>query len=159
MKFWIGVASKDHVERGVAGGFCQVCHGKAAPLMRMHQGDWIIYYSSKKTFERANSASVESCQQFTAIGEVIDDAVYEFAMTPDFIPYRRNVRFLDCKAIDIRPFINELGFIKNKSRWGYAFRFGHLEISRLDFNLIASQMLGANEAALVPSLKQDRFAA
>lgn len=27
-KFWVGVVSKEHVQRGVTGGFCQVCHGK-----------------------------------------------------------------------------------------------------------------------------------
>ncbi len=32
MKYWIGTVSQEHVLRGVAGGFCQVCHGKAAPL-------------------------------------------------------------------------------------------------------------------------------
>ncbi len=27
---------------GVAGGFCQLCHGKSGPLKQMSQGDWII---------------------------------------------------------------------------------------------------------------------
>ena len=30
--YWIGVASKDHVDHGVAGGFAQLNHGKAGPL-------------------------------------------------------------------------------------------------------------------------------
>lgn len=38
MKFWIGTVSKEHVMKGVAGGFCQVCHGKQAPLNRMKKG-------------------------------------------------------------------------------------------------------------------------
>lgn len=37
-RFWIGVVSKEHVLRGVEGGFCQVCHGKKAPLNRMKKG-------------------------------------------------------------------------------------------------------------------------
>jgi len=52
MKFWIGVASKDHVLRGIDGGFCQLCHGSAQPLKRMSVGDWLIYYSSKATLAR-----------------------------------------------------------------------------------------------------------
>ena len=28
--YWIAVASREHVRRGVAGGFAQVCHGKPA---------------------------------------------------------------------------------------------------------------------------------
>ena len=34
-RYWIGVASRDHVMRGVAGGFCQLGHGKAAPVKRL----------------------------------------------------------------------------------------------------------------------------
>ncbi|WP_242596564.1 hypothetical protein [Enterococcus plantarum] len=36
MNSWIGVASKNNVEIGVAGGFCQLCHGKSAPLGRFY---------------------------------------------------------------------------------------------------------------------------
>lgn len=49
MKYWIGTVSKEHVLRGVAGGFCQVCHGKAAPLNRMQRGDWLLYYTARKS--------------------------------------------------------------------------------------------------------------
>ncbi len=51
MKFWIGVASQEHVKIGEKGGFCQLCHGKSAPLKRMKKGDFIIYYSSKKQMQ------------------------------------------------------------------------------------------------------------
>lgn len=136
MRYWIGVASKDHVARGVSGGFCQLCHGKAQPLKRMEQGDWIIYYSPKSIF-----GSEEPCQQFTAIGRVVGDEVYPFEMAPGFIPFRRDIHFLPAQPADIRPLIHQLKFIQNKSRWGYAFRFGHIEILQDDFELIASQML------------------
>nr|MCH9703347.1 EVE domain-containing protein [Chlamydiota bacterium] len=43
MKYWIGVASHEHVKRGEADGFCQVCHGKGAPLRRMKPGDLLVY--------------------------------------------------------------------------------------------------------------------
>ena len=42
--YWIGVASADHVARGRADGFMQVCHGKAAPLRRIKPGDGVVYY-------------------------------------------------------------------------------------------------------------------
>jgi predicted RNA-binding protein len=137
MKFWIGVASKEHVSKGVAGGFCQLCHGKSQPLKKMSVGDWIIYYSSKEKFGEATS-----CQQFTAIGEVVGTDVYTHEMSPGFVPHRRDIRFMDAKEVDIRPLIERLSFIKNKSSWGYAFRFGHLEIPQADFQLIAKEMLG-----------------
>ena len=38
-RYWLGVASKDHVQIGVEGGFCQLCHGKKTPLTRMQRGD------------------------------------------------------------------------------------------------------------------------
>jgi len=139
MRYWIGVASKDHVARGVEGGFCQLCHGKTQPLNRMGLGDWIIYYSPKDTFN-----GTELCQQFTAIGRVIGDAVYQVQMTPGFVHFRRDIDFLPSQAINIRPLINQLKFIQRKDRWGYAFRFGHIEISKDDFDVIASRMLDSD---------------
>ena len=82
MRYWIGVASKEHVALGVEGGFCQLCHGKAKPLKRMSAGDWVIYYSPKET---VNSNVL--CQNFTAIGQVTDSEVYQFEMFPGFMPY------------------------------------------------------------------------
>ncbi len=137
MRYWVGVASKDHVQRGVSEGFCQLCHGKATPLKRMSRQDWIIYYSPKLFFGRDLP-----CQAFTAIGEVIDDEVYPVEMYPGFVPFRRNIRFMSAQEISIRPLIPDLSFIKDKNRWGYVFRFGMLEIPRADFDLISSYMLG-----------------
>jgi len=34
MRYWIVVVSKDHIARGVAGGFMQANHGKEGPLKR-----------------------------------------------------------------------------------------------------------------------------
>ena len=66
MRYWMGVASKDHVQHGITGGFCQLCHGKAQPLKHMQPGDWMVYYSPKEQFE-----ATKPCQQFTAIGQVV----------------------------------------------------------------------------------------
>jgi hypothetical protein len=141
-RYWIGIASKEHVKMGVAGGFSQLCHGKAQPLKRMAMGDGLIYYSAKERF-----GEDAPCQQFTAIGEVIGSEVYPFEMFPGFIPYRRDIHFFEAKDVSIRPLIEQLAFIKDKTRWGYAFRFGHLEIPRADFELIAAQMLPEKSAA------------
>jgi len=64
-RFWIGVASRDHVHRGVAGGFCQLGHGKAAPIRRLAPGDWIAHYSPRESYPDG-----ALLQAFTAIGEV-----------------------------------------------------------------------------------------
>ena len=137
MRYWIGVASRDHVERGVDGGFCQLCHGKSQPLNRMTVGDWLIYYSPREKFEGATPL-----QQFTAIGEVIGAETYPFEMSPSFVPYRRNIRFLEARELPIRSIIDQISIIKDKNKWGYIFRLGHFEILKPDFELIASHMLG-----------------
>ncbi len=136
-RYWIGVASREHVGMGVAGGFCQLCHGKAQPLRRMSVGDWIVYYSPKEIMGQA-----ASCQKFTAMGQVIGAEVYAFEMFPGFVPYRRDIQFVKATEAPIRPLLSKLSFIQDQSRWGYSFRLGHLEISKADFELIATAMLG-----------------
>lgn len=81
------------------------------------------------------------CQKFTAIGQINDDEIYEFEMSPDFKPFRRKINFLDCREISILPLIDRLDFIGNKKFWGYPFKFGLFEINENDFNLVTSQML------------------
>ena len=135
-KYWIIVASKDHVKKGMAAGIAQACHGKAAPLNRMRKDDFVVYYSGKQTLGKP-----EKCQEFTAIGKVKDDEIYQFQMSPDFCPSRRNIEFIQSRDISILPLIDELDFIQNKKSWGYPFRFGFLEINQHDFDLISTQML------------------
>lgn len=142
MRFWIGVASQDHVARGVAGGFCQLCHGKAGPLERMSVGDWIVYYSSKMSFE-----GPDKCQQFTAIGRVIGRKSYPVQTSSGFKPFRRNVQFAPSHPANIHPLIPHFEFIKDKSRWGYVFRFGFFEISHGDFELISNAMQVSHQVA------------
>jgi predicted RNA-binding protein len=136
-KFWIGVASKEHVENGVKLGICQFCHRKIGPAKRLQKGDFVIYYSSKVSME-----SNELYQKFTAIGEVIDDVPYQVDMGSDFKPYRRNIKYLNACDVDIKPLIPILSFIKNKTSWGYVFRYGFLEIDRDSFEIIETRMLG-----------------
>ncbi|YCA46242.1 EVE domain-containing protein (plasmid) [Bacillus sp. JZ8] len=135
IRHWIGVASRDHVMKGVQGGFAQLCHGKEAPLKKMRTGDWIIYYSPKVQLNESTPY-----QKFTAIGRVGDDHIFQFDMGNDFIPFRRKIDFMECTETSIHPLIPQLSFIKNKKYWGYSFRFGHLEISEDDFKVIKEEM-------------------
>jgi predicted RNA-binding protein len=140
-RYWVGVASREHVRLGVEGGFSQLCHGKVQPLKRMAVGDWLIYYSPKERFE-----ATTPCQKFTAIGKVVGESIYPFEMFKGFVPYRRDINFLEAADAPIHPLLEQLSFIKDKSRWGYAFRFGHLEIPKTDFEIISTRMLGRNPA-------------
>ncbi len=133
--YWIAVASREHVQNGVKGGFMQVCHGKAGPLKRMQCGDGIIYYSPKEVFQEKTP-----CQKFTAIGKIADEEIYPFDMGGGFIPYRRNVKFSPCKEVSILPLVESLTFICNKKNWGAPFRFGLVKIPEIDFFLLQKHM-------------------
>lgn len=133
--YWIAVASREHVLRGVHGGFAQVCHGKPGPLKRMQARDRIVYYSPTETF-----GSKIPYRRFTAIGRVGEREPYPFRMTKDFIPWRRDVIFFEAKETAIEPLIDRLSFIKDKRRWGFPFRLGCFTIPFEDFNLIAANM-------------------
>ena len=132
MKFWIGTVSKEHVMKGVAGGFCQVCHGKQAPLNRMKKGDFLIYYSPKISLN-----SGEKCQAFTVIGEIIDNQSYQYQMTETFIPYRRDVSYLSIKREC--PLVIAKAHTEWKEYSG-KIRFGHFEISKSFFEYVYQYM-------------------
>jgi hypothetical protein len=135
VRYWIGVASKEHVMQGIQGSFAQVCHGKAGPLKLMKPSDWIIYYSPTYRFGEKNP-----CRCFTAIGQILEGEPYLFKMSEDFIPYRRSVNFFPCRDVPILPFIENLSFIPDKTKWGFPFKRGCFAIIEADFNLIASQL-------------------
>lgn len=136
MKYWINVVSRDHVVRGVEGGFTQANHGKPHMLKKLSVGDWIVFYSPKTAFQEG-----EPLQAFTALGRVKDDDLYQVEMLPGFVPWRRNVDFISCHEAPVKPLIENLSFIADTKHWGYMFRFGVFEIDESDFELIKLQML------------------
>jgi hypothetical protein len=136
MQAWIIVASKDHLQRGVQGGFIQANHGKATPLKRMHVGDWVLFYSPKLEYEKP-----QKLQCFTALCQIVDENIYQQDLSGGFIPFRRNVLFVLSHDVSILPLINNLTFIQDKTHWGAPFRFGVLQIPEQDFRLIAEKML------------------
>jgi predicted RNA-binding protein len=135
-RYWITAACKDHVKRGIDGGFMQANLGKLPALKRLKPNDWIIFYSLKQFME-----SDEKCRAFTAIGSVTEDEPYQVEISENFKPYRKNINFINCNEVSILPLISELQFIENKKSWGYPFRFGFFEIKQFDFELITNKML------------------
>ena len=110
-RFWIGVVSREHIHVGVKGGFIQLGHGKKAPLQRLRASDGLAMYSPRTAY-------------------------------PDGEPLqaRVDVTFFDANEAPIKPLIDALSFIKNKTQWGSAFRFGQIKIPAEDFKLIAKAM-------------------
>jgi EVE domain len=132
---WIGVVSRSHVQLGVKGGFMQLNHGKKAPLQRLEAGDLLAMYSPRTDYPDG-----AALQAFTALGRVVSGEVYQVVMAPDFEPYRVDVQFMKCRETPIKPLIEALSFIKSKTHWGAAFRFGWLKVPADDFALIAEAM-------------------
>jgi hypothetical protein len=140
MRYWIGVASRDHVRAGAAGGFCQLCHGERSPLGRMATGDRIVYYSPRTAFRGGDPV-----QAFTAVGEIVGGAPYAFDMGGGFVPFRRDVRFFAASDAPIRPLLSRLSFTGGRMSWGFAFRRGAFEMTEADYRIIARAMGAAED--------------
>ena len=141
---FLGVVSRAHVRRGVAEGFAQLCHGRAAPLRRLQPGDYLVYYSP------AIELGGEPLRAFTALGRVADSDVFRFDMGGGFVPYRRRIDYLNVREVPLAELKNRLELCANPN-WGIELRRGYLQLSEHDYRLIASAMgvrsLQARESA------------
>jgi hypothetical protein len=133
MTAWLGVVSRAHVQRGVAGGFAQLCHGKAQPLRRMRPGDWLVYYSPTIEMDGA------PLRAFTAIGQVEGEDIYRHDMGGGFVPNRRDVRYVEAKEVALDVIKPKLKLCAGPN-WGMALRRGHLPLDAADFATIAAAM-------------------
>lgn len=120
---------------GRAGGFMQLCHGKAAPLRRLSPGDGIVYYSPTEAFRGPSGFS-----SFTALGDVKGGEPYRIDCGAGFVPHRRDVDWRQAGETPIRPLLDTLELTRGKRNWGYQLRFGLLEIGEADFDRIALAM-------------------
>ena len=134
-RHWIAVACAEHARRGRALGIMQVCHGKGAPLRRLKAGDGVVYYSPT-----ASLGGKDRLQSFTTIGRVTDDRTYQADMGVGFRPFRRDVCYAAAQDAPVAPLLDRLEFTRGKRNWGYAFRYGLVEISASDFAVIVEAM-------------------
>lgn len=150
--YYIITASKDHIETGVAKKFIQQKHPNR--IEKLKKGDFVVMYASKESYGKA-----KSYQKFIAIAECLDDK-YEklekakdknsckhdnkLSHTPmskganDLYFFRKKVKFIKFREVEIRPLIESLSFIKNKKSWGMIFMNGFKQIPEEDFTLITS---------------------
>lgn len=142
-KYWIAVASAQHVRRGREHGFMQVNHGRLGPLRRIRPGDGVVYYSATTVL-----GEKDGLQSFTAIGTVREGEPYKGDMGGGFTPYRRDVDWRAARETPIAPLLDRLTFTAGKRNWGYQLRFGLFEIGAADFQLIALAMGADIEASL-----------
>lgn len=136
-KNWIAVASAEHARGGrdAAAGFMQICHGKCAPLKRIRPGDRVAYYSPSLSF-----GGKDKLQKFVSLGVVPEGEPYAFDMGNGFVPFRRDVVYVQAQEASILPLLDDFEFVENRQRWGYKFRFGLFEVSEHDMRLIAGAM-------------------
>ncbi len=73
-RYWIGVASREHVKAAETGGFCQFCHGREAVVRKLSAGDGVVYYSPRERM--SEGAHIRS---FTAMGRVLPGTAYHAA--------------------------------------------------------------------------------
>lgn len=131
---WVGVVSRSHVQRGVAGGFAQLNHGKRGPLERMSVGDWLVYYSPRTDFPDG-----DPLRAFTALGRIVGATTYAFDLRGGFVPYRRDVTYAKgVREVPVSALASELSFVT--SNWGMLARRGHFEIPMADLERIARAM-------------------
>lgn len=132
MSAWLGVVSADHVQRGVSLGIAQLGHGKRSGLARLRRGDWLIYYSPKTSMRDG-----EPLKQFTAIGEVVDDEIWQ-ADEGSFQPFRRRIRYLsDTHPV---PVANLRLDLTSQPNWGYQLRRGLIPLSDGDLEAVRQAM-------------------
>ena len=81
-RFWVGVASREHVVAAVRGAFCQLNHGKEAPVRRLQMGDRIVFYTPRERMEGG-----ESLQAFTAAERIVDEVPCQVEQSKDFRPF------------------------------------------------------------------------
>ena len=132
-RYWIAVVSQQAADAAVAGSYLEVSYGKAGPLERMAPGDGVVVYCPRERDE--HGAPVQS---FTALGRVAEGALYQLAQNHQ--PFRRAVRWLPATPASVRPLLDTLSFIRNKTHWGTPFRYGFLRIPPADFGHIAAAM-------------------
>lgn len=132
---WVGVASREHVLLAVGGGFCQLGHGKEAPLKRLAPGDRLVYYSP-----RAEMLDGEPLQAFTAVCEVLAGEPYQVEQSEQFKPFRRDVRYFRAREAPIRPLLPDLSFSRGKASWGQVMRRGTFRIEPADYRVIVAAM-------------------
>lgn len=134
MRFWLGVASREHVELGVQLGIAQIGHGKRSGLARMQRGDGVVYYAP-----RLSVSTGTPVRAFAAIGLISDDEIWQADAGP-FQPWRRRVDY-DASAREVHlDAVKDRLSLTSTASWGYQLRRGLLELTPEDFTIIRAAM-------------------
>lgn len=73
IRYWMGVAQREHVRRGVQLGVAQVGPGLRRTLEELGEADGLVYYSPRTAF----APDGDRLSAFTAIGRIIAGRPYQ----------------------------------------------------------------------------------
>jgi len=132
---WVGIASRERVTAAVLGGFCQLNHGRKAPVRRLQPGDYIIYYAPR---ERTRAGDV--VQAFVAFGKILPGEPHRADASNRFRPFRRYAEYSAGADAPIRPLLQKLSFARDRVSWGQSVRRGTFKIEPDDLKIIANAM-------------------
>ena len=135
MKAWLGVASGEHVRRGIDLSIAQIGHGKRGGLARMHPGDTLVYYSP---VERLGDKT--PLRQFTAIGVIQDGEIWQ-ADEGTFRPFRRHVHYEPVTPVLAEDLRSQL-HLMSVPNWGYQLRRGLIQLDEADVTVLRVAMCG-----------------
>jgi len=135
-RFFIGVVHRLQADIGRKIGIVAFSHGREAPLKNLAPGDAVILYAPKTDFDG------DPVQAFVAHARVTGEAPYMRDFEPGMTAWVRDAVYDDITEIPVRPMLDDLSFVKNKTHWGMAFRQGKFEIPRADYTRIATALLG-----------------
>ncbi|KAI8802549.1 hypothetical protein BJ742DRAFT_778101 [Cladochytrium replicatum] len=146
-RYYLLVASRDHILKGIEGNFLQQRHPHR--LERLKAGDYIVVYAAKQQIGKDSKAN--RCRKVLGIAQAVDGNCLKLtaeevlgtenaAACSSKVFYRKtNLQFIDDFVVkDFEPLIPRLGFVKNKSRWGLSLMRGFVEISKDDFDVFRS---------------------
>ncbi|MGO2541351.1 MAG: EVE domain-containing protein [Specibacter sp.] len=133
MSGWLGVVSAEHVRRGVALSIAQIGHGGRGGVARMQAGDTLIYYSP---VERLGEKT--RLQQFTALGTVADDEIWQ-ADDGEFTPFRRRVNYIQATPVGLAEVRTRL-HLTAQPNWGYQLRLGIVPLEERDVAVLRAAM-------------------
>ena len=83
---------------------------------------------------------VNRCRVSPPRAALVEGEIYQLEVNPDFRPFRRKAEYFEVTETEIKPLVESLDFIANKRSWGFAFARGLFEISRSDFEFIATKI-------------------
>ena len=134
-RYWIGVATKIHVDRATSDGICMFAHGRHSAVLRLSPGDRFAYYGPREHLD--GGAPV---QQFLALGVVEDGQPIPTQMSADASGWMREAAYLPTVPADVYDLLDGLSFVRDRRHWGMYFRRSLFEIDREDMLLIAGAM-------------------